>query len=267
MAIKTQAWATALTHLEAIPGEQAAYLRGFAYAQQEDLQVAYKEWQRLTTPNIAKQREMIKNLSQRQRLLRLQNIEQLVKGENWDNAKTESTQFIQKFGFDPLVDKNLNEHIQPRLEVEVWQGKNWRIIADNAEKAWIDQPNITTLHNWAIANYYLAQTDPIKLLNVIISFSTALANITEDPSLQDVPWLENKSVEFASVSLELKCRLAALIDTWKDTNIVEYLNLRDWYRLELVSLNLMGEPSKWGMKIKDVFITPSCYQQYLPEWQ
>ncbi|MEH1766784.1 MAG: peptidase M, neutral zinc metallopeptidase site [Nostoc sp.] len=267
VAIKTQAWAIALNHLEAIPGEQAAYLRGFAYAQQEDLQVAYKEWLGLTTTNIAKQREIIKNLSQRQRLLRLQNIEQLVKAENWQNAKTESTEFIQKFGSDPLVEKNLNEHIQPRLEVEVWQEKNWRIIADKAEEAWILQPNITTLHNWAIANYYLAKTDPLKLLNVIISFSTALANITEDPSLQDVPWLENKPVDFSSVSLELKRRIAALIDTWKDKNIQEYFNLRDWYRLELVSLNLMGEPSQWGMKIKDVFITPSCYQQYLTEWQ
>ncbi|MEH2081686.1 MAG: peptidase M, neutral zinc metallopeptidase site [Nostoc sp.] len=267
VAIKTQAWATALTHLEAIPGEQAAYLRGFAYAQQEDLQVAYKEWQRLTTPNIAKQREIIKNLSQRQRLLRLQNIEQLVKAENWDNAKTESTQFIQKFGFDPLVDKNLNEHIQPRLEVEVWQEKNWRIIVDNAEKAWISNPNITTLHNWAIANYYLAQTEPIKLFRLIISFSTALANITEDPSLQDVPWLENNSVEFTSISLNIKHRIATLIDTYKDTNIIEYLNLRDYYRLELLSLNLMGEPSKWGMKIKNIFITPGCYQHYLPQWQ
>lgn len=267
MAIKTQEWATALTHLEAIPGEQAAYLRGFAYAQQEDLQLAYKEWQGLTTANIAKQLEIIKKLSQRQRLLILQNIEQLVKAENWENAKTESTEFIQKFGYDPLVEKNLNEHIQPRLEAEVWQEKNWRIIADQAEKAWISNPNITTLHNWAIANYYLAQTDPTKLLNVIISFSTALANITEDPSLQDVPWLENKSVEFSSVCLELKRRIAALIDTWKDINITEYLNLHDWYRLELVSLNLMGEPSRWGIKIKDLFITPSCYQQYLPEWQ
>ncbi|MEH2112601.1 hypothetical protein [Nostoc sp.] len=199
VAIKTQAWATALTHLEAIPGEQAAYLRGFAYAQQEDLQIAYKEWLGLTTPNIAKQLEIIKNLSQRQRLLKLQNIEQLVKAENWDNAKTESTQFIQKFGSDPLVEKNLNEHIQPRLEVQVWQEKNWIIIADRSEKIWISNPNITTLHNWATANYYLAQTDPIKLFSLIISFSTALANITEDPSLQDVPWLENKPVESQSL--------------------------------------------------------------------
>lgn len=267
VAIKTQEWATALTHLEAIPGEQAAYLRGFAYAQQEDLQVAYKEWLGLSTPNIAKQREIIKNLSQRQRLVRLQNIEHLVAAENWEKAKTKSTQFLQKFGSDSLVEKNLNEHIQPRLEAELWKGKDWRIIADKVEEAWISQPNITTLHNLAVANYYLAQTYPIKLANLIFSLSTALANLTEDPSLQDVPWLENKPVEFASVSLELKRRIATAIDALKDTNILEYLNLRDRYRLEVVSLNLMGEPSKWGMKIKDVFITPGCYQHYLPQWQ
>ncbi|QFS42931.1 peptidase M, neutral zinc metallopeptidase site [Nostoc sphaeroides] len=266
VAIKTQAWAIALTYLEAIPGEQAAYLRGFAYAQQEDLQVAYKEWQRLSTANIAKQREILKNLSQRQRLLKLQNIEQLVAAENWEKAKAESTQFLQKFGSDPLVEENLNEHIQPRLEAELWKDKEWKIIADKVEKAWISQPNITTLHNLAVANYYLAQTSPINLLNLIFSLSTALANITEDPSLQDVPWLENKPVEFAAVSLELKRRIKTAIDM-KDTNIIEYLYLRDRYRLEVVSLNLMGEPPKWGMKIKDVFITPICYQYYLPQWQ
>ncbi|MCC5627895.1 peptidase M, neutral zinc metallopeptidase site [Nostoc sphaeroides CHAB 2801] len=266
VAIKTQAWAIALTYLEAIPGEQAAYLRGFAYAQQEDLQVAYKEWQRLSTANIAKQREILKNLSQRQRLLKLQNIEQLVAAENWEKAKAESTQFLQKFGSDTLVEENLNEHIQPRLEAELWKDKEWKIIADQTEEAWISQPNITTLHNLAVANYYLAQTSPINLLNLIFSLSTALANISEDPSLQDVPWLENKPVEFAAVSLELKRRIKTAIDM-KDTNIIEYLYLRDRYRLEVVSLNLMGEPPKWGMKIKDVFITPICYQYYLPQWQ
>ncbi|QMS89362.1 peptidase M, neutral zinc metallopeptidase site [Nostoc edaphicum CCNP1411] len=266
VAIKTQAWATALTYLEAIPGEQAAYLRGFAYAQQEDLQVAYKEWLGLSTANIAKQREILKNLSQRQRLLKLQNIEQLVAAENWEKAKAESTQFLQKFGSDPLVEENLNEHIQPRLEAELWKDKEWKIIADQTEKAWISQPNITTLHNLAVANYYLAQTSPINLLNLIFSLSTALANITKDPSLQDVPWLENKPVEFAAVSLELKRRIETAIDM-KDTNIIEYLYLRDRYRLEAVSLNLMGEPAKRGMKIKDVYITPVCYQYYLPQWQ
>ncbi|MEH2289427.1 peptidase M, neutral zinc metallopeptidase site [Nostoc sp.] len=266
VAIKTQEWATALTHLEAIPGEQAAYLRGFAYAQQEDLQVAYKEWLGLSTANIAKQREILKNLSQRQRLLKLQNLEQLVAAENWEKAKAESTQFLQKFGSDPLVEENLNEHIQPRLEAELWKDKEWKIIADKVEEAWISQPNITTLHNLAVANYYLAQTSPIYLLNLIFSFSTALANITKDPSLQDVPWLENKPVEFAAVSLELKRRIETAIDM-KDTNIIEYLYLRDCYRLELLSLTLMGQPSKWGMKIKDIFITPSCYQHYLPQWQ
>ncbi|MHC5721647.1 MAG: peptidase M, neutral zinc metallopeptidase site, partial [Nostoc sp.] len=75
VAIKTKEWATALFHLEAIAGEQAAYLRGFAYAQQEDLQIAYKEWQGLSTAKLAKQRKIIKNISQRQRLLSLQNIE------------------------------------------------------------------------------------------------------------------------------------------------------------------------------------------------
>ncbi|MBD2386404.1 peptidase M, neutral zinc metallopeptidase site [Cylindrospermum sp. FACHB-282] len=267
VAIKTQDWVTAISHLEGIPGEQAAYLRGFALAQQDNLQPAYREWQEVSAAAITQQREVLKHLSQRQRLLSLKNIEQLVKLENIEQAKTHSREFLQKFGFDPLVEANLNQHIQPRLEAGIWQGSDWGIIADQVETNWILQPNITTLHNWTVATYYHAQTDPTKLNSLIIALSTALANITEDPSLQNPPWLGNKPVEFAVLSSELKRRLESAIDKVKDTNIQDYLQLRDHCRRELVSLKLMGESSKSGMKVNDVFITPGCYHRFLSQWQ
>lgn len=75
VAIKIEDWTTALSHLENVPGEQAAYLRGFAHANQGNLQPAHREWQSLTHVAIESQREILKSLAQRQRLLAIQNIE------------------------------------------------------------------------------------------------------------------------------------------------------------------------------------------------
>jgi tetratricopeptide (TPR) repeat protein len=266
VAIKTEDWATALSHLEGISG-QAAYLRGFALAKQGNLQAAHKEWHSLTSATMLAQKEIIKSLSFRQRLLALQNIEQLVKDENLEQAKTASTAFIQKFGFDSLVEANLNEHIQPRIEAAIWQGADWVIIADTSEKIWIGEPNLTTLHNWVVATYYRSQNDNFNLSDLIIALSTALANLTQDPALQDVPWLGNQTVDLESVSLELKQQLESAIDNFKDQNLNKYLKLRDRYRLEMVALRLMGNSPKWGMKLKDVFVTPGCYNRYYHNWQ
>jgi len=272
IAIKTKDWIKALSYLEGVPGEQAAYIRGFCYAQQENLQQADQEWQTLSTPAIASQREILKNLSQRQRLLAIQNIEQLVRAEDLEKAKIASTEFIQKIGLDPLVEGNLKEYIQPRLAAMIWQGVDWVIIANTAQQAWISQPNITTLHNWVVACYYCSKSDIeekkllVALNNEIVALSTALANLTYDPVLQNLPWLVNQVVDYESVSLELKRRLSEMIDVFKDKNISNYLDLRDRYRLELVSLKLM-ESSNWGMKVKDVLITPGCYNRYINQWK
>ncbi|MBD2777211.1 peptidase M, neutral zinc metallopeptidase site [Iningainema sp. BLCCT55] len=267
IALKIQDWTTAISQLEGIGGEQAAYLRGFTYAQQGNLQQAECEWQSLSHPEIESQRQILKTLSQRERLNLLQNIEQPIKNGNLEAAKVASAEFIQKFGSDQLVEGNLNEHIQPRLEATVWQSANWRIIAEQVEKNWLADPNITTVHNWVVANYYHAVGTCGVLHDLIIVLSTALANLTHDPTLKDVPWLENQPVDLELVSLELKQILEEAIDNFKDRDINEYLQLRDRYRLELVALRLMGNPPIWGMKVKDVLLTPGCYNRYLLQWQ
>ena len=267
VAIKTSQWITAISNLADVEVEQAAYLRGLAYAKQQNLQAAHREWQRLPGAAIAKQKENLKNLSQRHQLLVLQNIEQSVKDDNLKKAQSISKDYLQKFGFDSLVEANLNEHILPRLKSEIWQTNNWENITSIAIKAWVNEPNITTLHNWMIATYYLVCSDSQKVSDLIIAGFTALANLTQDFTLRDIPWLANHKVDLELVSLELKQRIEAVIDSFKDQNINKYLELRDKYRLEMTALRLMGKPPKWGMKINDILITPGCYQFYHSQWQ
>ncbi|MDJ0678142.1 MAG: peptidase M, neutral zinc metallopeptidase site [Calothrix sp. MO_167.B42] len=267
VAIKTKEWADVLSHLKGLDVQPAPYLRGFALAQQGYLQAAYKEWQGLSNPEITAQKETLKTLSQRQRLLAIKNIQQLIENEHLEQGKTASAEFIEKFGADPLVEGNLNEHIQPRLEAAIWQNDNWEILTHTVEQAWILDPNCTTLHNWLVANYYNTQNSTSNISELIIALPTALANLTYDPAVKDVPWLGNQVIELKSVSLELQRRLEEIIDTFKEQNTNEYFQLRDYYRLDMVALSLMGNPPKEGMKVKGVFVTPGCYSRFLTHWQ
>ncbi len=266
VAIKTSKWATAISHIADVEVEQATYLRGFAYAKQQNLQAAYREWQRIPSATLTKQKENLKNISQRQQLLILQNIENSIKDDNLEQAQTLSEDYLQKFGFDSLVEANLNEHILPRLKSAIWQTHNWENITSAAIKAWVSEPSITTLHNWMVATYYLVGNDSQKVSSLIIAGFTALANLTQDLALRDIPWLADQKVDLELVSSEFKQRIEVVIDSFKDKNISKYLELRDEYRLEMTALRLMGNPPKWGMKIKDIFITPGCYQLYHSQW-
>lgn len=267
LALKTQDWAKALTHLEGIESEQAAYLRGYAHVHKWNLKQAAQAWQALPHPEMASERQILQHLAQRQRLLTLEGIEQLVKAGSLEAAKATSETLLEKFGFDPLVQGNLDNHIQPRLAAAVWQNSDWAAISEATEQAWLEQPSITSLHNWAVATYYRAQSDPTKLSDLIVAWSTALANLPDDPALGDVPWLGTTPVDFRQVSLDLQRLLEEAIDTFKDQNINEYLKLRHRYRLEVVALRLMGEPPTRGMMVRDVFVTPGCYQRCHPQWR
>lgn len=266
VAIKMENWAIAQSHLQGVPGKQAAYLRGFAYAKEGNLQQAHREWQPLTHTAIGYQRNALKVLAQQQRLLELQKIEQLVKAESFANAKKVSTAFIQKFGSDSLVEKNLDEHIQPRLEAALWQSSNWRTIVKTVKQVWIEQPNLTSLHNWVVATYYYALVKPQEvrdfgsLENLIVALSTALANLHSDLSLQNVPWLGNTPVDYDSISLNLRRRMEEAIDTHKIKNTDEYLKLRDRYRLEMVAVRLIASSPTKGLKFQGIYITPGCYE-------
>lgn len=266
VAIKMEDWAIAQSHLQGMPGEQAAYLRGFAYAKEGNLPQAHREWQLLAQTTIGHQRNTLNILAQRQRLLELQNIEQLVKAESLEDAKKVSTAFVQKFGADSLVEGNLDEHIQPRLEAAAWQSSNWRTIVNTVKQAWIEQPNPISLHNWVVATYYYALVEPQEtrdfssLENLIVALSTALANLHSDPSLQNVPWLGNTPVDYDSISSNLLRRMEEAIDNHKVKNTDEYLKLRDRYRLEMVSLRLIISSPTKGLKVQGISVTPGCYQ-------
>jgi hypothetical protein len=263
IAVKNRDSSEALSYLDNVNGEQANYLRGFACVMQSDWRQADREWQSISHPEVKSQRQSLRTLAQRDRLLTMRSIEQCVDRGDLEQAKNTSFQFIDKFGVDPLVEVNLYGHIQALIETKVWKTQNWNIIAETAEKLWIENQDITSLHNWAVASYYQAQIDPNKIADLIVAWSTALANIQVDPSLKDLPWLENSSLDLDRVSTSLTELIEKLIDGVKDTSIDRYLELRDLYRWQTVALRLTKNSSTAGVRVKQLLLSPGCYQRHL----
>ncbi|MDJ0594349.1 MAG: hypothetical protein QNJ72_30965 [Pleurocapsa sp. MO_226.B13] len=254
--------------LQEINNEQAHYLRGLAYAKQNDWKQANREWKNIKLDRVEEQRQIIKTLIKRDRLSQIQEIESAVDHNNIEIAKKLSLEFIKKFGSEPTIEQNLENHIQPLLERQVWEAQDWQQITAKTEQIWLEKQDIESLHNWAVATYYQAQINPHKLVDFIIAWSTALANIKYNPALQDVPWLGSNSIDIENVSAKLKQELENAIDAVKDDDVEEYLKLRDIYRRDMVTLSLMQQ-NDYGMRVKQqLLILPCCYQRcrnYLPE--
>ena len=252
--------------LETIEGKQAAYIRGFARAQLGNWQQANREWKSIHHDVINSQREMIKSLAERDRLSQIKEIVSLVDNNRLTMAKALSLELTNKFGSEPTIQQNLENHIQPLIDRQIWETQDWQEIVEKTEQIWLEQQDINSLHNWAVATYYQAQTNPNKLANFIIAWSTALANIDSNPVLQNVPWLGSNSIDIKDVSAKLKQVLENVIDAVKDNNIEEYLKLRDIYRRDMVKLSLAQKNNKKNKQ--KLVILPGCYQRFrdcLPE--
>ena len=250
-----------ISHLKEIEGQQAAYIRGFAHAQLGNWQQANREWRSIDNGIINSQREILKSSAERDRTIQIKEIESAVDNNKIEIAKKLSLEFINKFSSEPLIQQNLENHIQPLLERQIWETQNWQEIAVKTEVIWLEQQDINSLHNWAMASYYLSQTDSSKLGYFIIAWSTALANVEQNPTVQNVSWLGSNSIDIKDVSGKLKQILENAIDAVKDDDIEEYLKLRDIYRRDMVTLSLMQQ-SDCGMRIKQqLSILPGCYRR------
>lgn len=252
----------AISYLKNIEGKQAAYIRGFAHAQLGNWQEASQEWNSINNSVVREQNKIIKTLAKRDRLFKIKEIESQVDNNNLEIAKALSLEFIEQFDSEFTVKHNLENYIQPLLERQIWDTQDWQTIATKTEQIWLEQQDINSLHNWAIATYYQAQIDSSKLANFIIAWSTALANIEQNSTVKDVSWLGSKSIDIKDVSAKLKQILENAIDVVKDENIEKYLILRDIYRRDMVTLSLIQQ-NNCGMRIKkQLLILPGCYQRF-----
>jgi len=251
----------AINYLQGVKEEQAAYIRGFAQVQLGNWQQVNKEWLAINISGIKTQRSLLKKIIERDRLLKVLEIEKLIEQEKFAIAKSLSLEFIDKFSCDSIVQSNLENYIKPVLEHQSWQKKDWQKIAATTKQIWQENQDIRSLHNWAVATYYQAQVNPNKIPEFITAWLTALANIKLNPVLQDIPWLGDNLIDIEDVAEGLKQILETEIDAVKDNKIEEYLNLRDIHRRDMVMLSL-SQQNNCGVRIKKLLILPNCYQKY-----
>ncbi|MBL1210639.1 peptidase M, neutral zinc metallopeptidase, zinc-binding site [Geminocystis sp. GBBB08] len=260
--IRENNYSSALSCLEKLTGENVNYLRGFCYLQKNDWEKVIKEWRQIHHPLVNQQKEDLKTLIQRNRLQIIQQIENLVNEEKYQEAKNSCENFIQKYGYNANIEANLNRHIKPALQRQLWQSFDLITIINQLEKEFKHNPTITNLHNISIALYYQAQIDKNYLEKWIAVWATGLVNIQQNPILQNIVWLGSNPIDYEKTKQELIKIVENTIDKYKDNNLNKYYQLRDIFRREMLAIELMGNPPNAGVKIQEIFITPAFYQQH-----
>ncbi len=260
--IKQHNFTSALSYLENLEEERANYLRGFIYLQKNDYHNAVKEWKLVNNPIINTNKESLKTLIQRNKLQIIQHIENLVNEEKYQEAKICSENLLKQYGYDDKIDHNLNKHIQPALQHQLWQSSDLIKIIDKLEEDFKQNPNLTTLHNIAIALHYQAQIDENYIERWINSWMTVLLNINKSQVFQNLSWLNVKEINYDKMKDDLIKIVEGAIDKYKDNNLDKYYQFRDILRRENLALELIGNPPQTGIKIKEIFITPGFYLQH-----
>ncbi|MEM8829613.1 MAG: hypothetical protein AAGE96_09690 [Cyanobacteria bacterium P01_G01_bin.19] len=254
----------AIDYLQKSNSERAIYIRGFAYTKLNKWQQADTEWSAIDSFEVNNQRQIIRDSIERDRLIKIEEIEQLVEQKELATAASACINFLQEYPADVTVKHNLENHLKPFLASQVWQSENWSDIATKTKKAWLEKQDIVSLHNWAIATYYQAQFNSDKIAEFITAWMTALANLKLNTSLKDIPWLASNPIGDRDIAEKLKQIIENIINTVKDSDLEKYLELRDIYRRDLVLLSL-SQQQECGIKINNrLLILPNCYH-YCPE--
>ncbi|TVQ42308.1 MAG: hypothetical protein EA365_15505 [Gloeocapsa sp. DLM2.Bin57] len=263
IAVKQAKYPLAITRLAGLTAKEASYWRGYAYSQQKKWQQAKQEWKNIPDLAVKKQLETIQYLQAKEQLVTINKIKEAVSNNQLEEAREISLAYLAQFGTDSRVEYNLYQHILPSLNNQSWSSKNWRKISEATEQEWLQNKDITSLHNWNVANYYYYQEtkQPQQLTKLISSWSTAIANLQSNPLWDNLPWLTRNMINTEELTTNLQTLLETLIDSYKDTKIDTYYQLRDKYRRELLAIKLM-QKSNQGVKINNLWITPQSYQEY-----
>lgn len=251
-----------IEQLADVDNPQVQYLKGLLYAQQQKYKEAKEIWSTLDQEVVREHRQILVDISIAERQLVQPRIKQLIEQNDLEQSKTTSLEFINKFGSDLLIETNLNDYILPAIETNIWNAEKWDEVVVFAREQWLNKKNIESLHNLAIALYYASQNDDSHTEELLLTWSTAIANINTDPILQNIPWLENKSLSLTEVSENLWQLLEKRIETVKDLNSEKYFQLRDQYRQEIWAAKLLQEELNNKIIIDGLTILPGFHQKY-----
>jgi hypothetical protein len=264
VACKQENWEQALNFLNDLNGDRASYLRGFIFAKQQNYEGTEREWQNIRSSELAAQRSKLEIIKQKAYLLNLQAIEKFVDRGDIEKAAEVSHKALERHPQAEVIRKNLDTHILPRLDSEAWKQPeiNWNTLLEKTRSIWLERPNIQSLHNWAVAAYYCAMNTEYPKLNLIMEFNaswgTAIANLPDDPSLSNLPWLGNAKPDRTQLKQKLEELWDRVLDRFKGHNLNSYMQVRDWQRLDRYTLNILTSSAEQSIKLGLVCVLPSA---------
>ncbi|PZU97289.1 MAG: hypothetical protein DCE90_06960 [Pseudanabaena sp.] len=263
VACKQENWGKALTFLDGLNGDRTSYLRGFIFAKQQNYEENEREWQNIRSFELDTHRSKLKIIKQKAYLLNLQAIEKFVDRGDIEKAAEVSHKALERHPQAEVIRKNLDTHILPRLDSESWKQTeiNWNTLLEKTRSIWLERPNIQSLHNWAVAAYYCAMNTDYPKLALIMEFNaswgTAIANLPDDPSLSNLPWLGNSTPDRSLLKQKLEELWDRVLDQFKGHDLNTYMQVRDWQRLDRYTLNILTSSTKPIIKLGLTWILPS----------
>ncbi|OIP73238.1 MAG: hypothetical protein AUK48_10385 [Oscillatoriales cyanobacterium CG2_30_44_21] len=261
---KQENWEQALIFLDGLNGDRASYFRGFVFAKQQKYYDNAREWQELRSSELDTQRSKLNIIKQKAYFLNLQAIEKFVDRGDIEKAADVSHKALERHPQAEVIRKNLDTHILPRLDSEAWKQTeiNWNTLLEKTRSIWLERPNLQSLHNWAVAAYYCAMNREYPKLDLIMEFNaswgTAIANLPDDPSLSNLPWLGNVKADRAQLKQKLEELWDRVLDRFKGHNLNTYMQIRDWQRLDRYTLNILTSSTKPIIKLGSIWILPSA---------
>jgi hypothetical protein len=261
MAIATKDWQMAIDRLADVESTDANYLKGYIYIQQKKWQLARKAWTKIDRAGVKIELEKLKKLAVRDRIDTVDKIRNLVDNEQLESAQSISEEFIGRWGVDPAIQSNLDKHIVPRMTSVAWKAKDWEKLAKSSKLDWLANRDVSSLHNWAVATYYLAQSDEQYLSETIVAWANAIAYLPEDRSIQDLPWLAGNSVAADEFSIILTKILSEQIERVKERDLDRYLSLRDLYRQEIHAFKMYLDRIELYINNERIKISPEGYRR------
>ncbi|MCA6506197.1 MAG: hypothetical protein IM585_11325 [Pseudanabaena sp. M135S2SP2A07QC] len=260
---KQENWEQALIFLDGLDGDRANYLRGFIIAKQQNYEGTEREWQNIRSPELDTQRSKLEIIKQNAYLLDLQVIEKFVDQGDIEKAADISHKALERHPQADIIRKNLDTHILPRLDIESWKQPkiNWNVLLEKTRSIWLERPNLQSLHNWAVAAYYCAVNTEhpnfALLMEFNASWGTAIANLAEDPTLHNLPWLGNVTPDRSQLKQKLETLWDRVLDQIKEHDLNTYMQVRDWQRLDRYTLNILKSPIEQGIRLGKTWILPS----------
>lgn len=107
--------------------QRLLYLTGFALALEKHFQQAHQKW--LDIDETKNQRYILSKMEKWEQAVYQEEIEFSIDKDDLSTAKELSIKFIEIFGDQATVLRNLKEHIEPKIENRLWASSDWESLS------------------------------------------------------------------------------------------------------------------------------------------